>query len=134
MLGAVGPLIVLSGPTGVGKSTVGSLVAAEFSRSVHLRADDLMASVVGGFVDPNLAEAEPQRAVSEKIVACRAGGLSCAVTLEARQRMVVREPIEPISGHFASASNMGQSATGCLTVSSFLRSFRHVRRERRRRR
>jgi hypothetical protein len=40
--------------------------------------------------------------------------------------MVVQEPIEPIGGHFFKASNMGHSATGCLTVSSFLRSFRRV--------
>ena len=73
MLGAVGPLIVLSGPTGVGKSTVGRLVAAEFARSVHLRADDLMASVVGGFVDGHLFPAS----VAGLAAACSERGLSC---------------------------------------------------------
>lgn len=48
--------------------------------------------------------------------------------------MVVRKPIEPVGGHFFKASNMGQSATGCLTVSSFLKSFRQVRRHGRLRR
>jgi hypothetical protein len=48
--------------------------------------------------------------------------------------MVVREPIKPINGHFFKSSITGQSATGCLTVSSFLRSFRQVRKQTRQRR
>jgi hypothetical protein len=39
---------------------VSRLVAAAFDRSVHLQADDLMACVVSGWVDPNLPEAAPQ--------------------------------------------------------------------------
>jgi predicted kinase len=57
---AAGPVIVVAGPTGVGKSTVSRLVATAFDRSVHLQADDLMASVVNGWVDPNGAEAARQ--------------------------------------------------------------------------
>ena len=55
-----GPLIVVSGAPGVGKTTISHLVAAAFERSVHLRADDFMASVVSGWVDPNLPEAAAQ--------------------------------------------------------------------------
>ncbi|MCU1430777.1 MAG: shikimate kinase, partial [Actinomycetia bacterium] len=55
-----GPIIVVSGPGGVGKSTVSHLIAAAFDRSVHLQTDDLMASVVKGWVDPNLPEAGHQ--------------------------------------------------------------------------
>jgi predicted kinase len=58
--GATGTVIVVTGPPGVGKSTVSHLVAAEFERSVHLRADDVMASVVSGWVDPNGPEAGAQ--------------------------------------------------------------------------
>jgi predicted kinase len=57
---ATGTVIVVSGSPGVGKSTVSRLVAAEFERSVHVRADDVMASVVSGWVDPNLPEAGAQ--------------------------------------------------------------------------
>ena len=55
-----GTIIVVTGPTGVGKSTVSHLIAAEFERSVHLRADEIMGSVVSGWVDPNLPEAQAQ--------------------------------------------------------------------------
>ena len=55
-----GPVIVVSGLSGVGKSTVSRLVAGAFDRSVHLQADDVMASVVRGWIDPNLPTAAPQ--------------------------------------------------------------------------
>jgi predicted kinase len=55
-----GPLLVITGPTGVGKTTVSRLVAATFERSVHLKGDEFMAAVVSGWVDPNLAEANEQ--------------------------------------------------------------------------
>ena len=55
-----GPVIVVSGAPGVGKTTVSKLVASAFERSVHLRDDDFMAAVVNGWVDPNLPEAAAQ--------------------------------------------------------------------------
>jgi hypothetical protein len=55
-----GPMIIVSGPSGVGKSTVSRLIAAAFDRSVHLKTDDLMASVVSGWLDPNRPEAKSQ--------------------------------------------------------------------------
>jgi hypothetical protein len=57
---AHGAVIVVSGPGGVGKSTVSHLIAAAFDRSVHLNTDGFMASVVSGWVDPNLPGAERQ--------------------------------------------------------------------------
>jgi predicted kinase len=58
---AVGaPLIVVSGASGVGKTTVSRLVAAEFDRSVHLETDVFMASIVNGWIDPNAPEAGAQ--------------------------------------------------------------------------
>ena len=53
-------IIVVSGPGGVGKATIAHLVASAFERSMHLNADDLMSSIVSGWVDPNLPEAEHQ--------------------------------------------------------------------------
>jgi predicted kinase len=53
-------MIVVSGPVGVGKTTVSRLVAAEFDHSVHLHIDDFMAAIVSGWVDPNAPEAAAQ--------------------------------------------------------------------------
>ncbi len=55
-----GPILIVSGAPGAGKSTVSRLVAVAFDRSVHLQTDDLMASVVSGWVDPNSSEADSQ--------------------------------------------------------------------------
>ena len=53
-------MIIVAGPAGVGKSTVGCAVAAAFDRSVHLKVDDLLASIVSGWVDPNAPEGDAQ--------------------------------------------------------------------------
>jgi tRNA uridine 5-carbamoylmethylation protein Kti12 len=67
-----GPVIIVSGAPGVGKSTVSRLVAAAFDRSVHLQIDDLLASVVSGWVDPNLPEAEEQNETIGAVLAVSA--------------------------------------------------------------
>lgn len=46
------PIVLLTGPPGGGKSTVGRLVAGAFERSIHIEADVVRESIVGGFVEP----------------------------------------------------------------------------------
>ena len=46
------PIVLLTGPPGGGKSTVGRLVAEAFERSVHIEADVVRESIVGRFVAP----------------------------------------------------------------------------------
>jgi predicted kinase len=58
-----GPIIVVSGPTGVGKTTVSQALAAGFDPSVHIRTDEFLASVVNGYVDPTTPEAAEQNEV-----------------------------------------------------------------------
>jgi hypothetical protein len=69
-------ILVVSGPGGVGKSTIARIVASAFERSMHLNADDLMASVVSGWVDPNSPEAEHQNEAIGGALAVSAMGLA----------------------------------------------------------
>ncbi len=57
------PVLVVSGPSGVGKSTTSRLVATTFPSSVHLRADDFTYAIVSGLVQPSLPEAAHQNEV-----------------------------------------------------------------------
>jgi predicted kinase len=56
-------LLVVTGPSGVGKSTVSRLVASGVTPSAHLRMDEFLFSVVGGWVDPGRPEAAHQNRV-----------------------------------------------------------------------
>lgn len=47
------PIVLLTGPPGGGKSTVGRLIAEAFERSVHIEADIVRESIVGGFIGPS---------------------------------------------------------------------------------
>jgi predicted kinase len=67
-----GAVIIVSGAPGVGKTTVSRLVAGAFDRSIHVRTDDIMASVVSGWIDPNLPEAERQNEAIGGVVAVSA--------------------------------------------------------------
>ena len=54
------PLLVLSGPPGSGKTTVGALVAKEFARSTHVLGDHFYRYIVGDWKDPSKIEAHEQ--------------------------------------------------------------------------
>jgi adenylate kinase family enzyme len=53
-------LILIAGPPGVGKSTVGRLLAEDASTSVHLHTDDLYTWIVRGYIEPWKAESWDQ--------------------------------------------------------------------------
>lgn len=66
------PILVVSGPSGAGKTTVGGLVADSFHPSVHLRTDDFATFVVNGWVDRWLPESAHQSEVMGGAVAVTA--------------------------------------------------------------
>jgi len=74
MSDAAAPVLILSGPSGAGKTTTSRLLAATFDRSVHLRVDDFMPFVVNGWVEPWLPAAEHQNHVL--------GGAAAAAALQ----------------------------------------------------
>jgi hypothetical protein len=77
-------LLILTGPPGAGKTTVGRSVAARFGRSVCIESDWFWSTICNGFVLQWKAEADPQnRAVIRSFVAASArmvaGGYSTVV-------------------------------------------------------
>ena len=54
------PLIVLTGPPGAGKSTVGRLLAQGWDRAVHLHTDDFYAWIASGYIEPWRPESQDQ--------------------------------------------------------------------------
>lgn len=58
-----GLIIVVTGPSGAGKTTVGRRVAGAFDPSVHIRADDFWPCIVSGWVEPWLPESAHQNDV-----------------------------------------------------------------------
>ncbi|WP_031516139.1 AAA family ATPase [Streptomyces sp. NRRL F-5123] len=68
-------IIVVSGPSGVGKSTVaGILAGSRLAPAVHLHTDDFYAAVKQGFVAPYLPEAKEQNEVVTGVIARAAAG------------------------------------------------------------
>ena len=64
MRDAPAPILIVTGPSGVGKTTVSRLVAAAFGeKSAHVRIDDFTRFVVNGWVEPWLPESSHQNEV-----------------------------------------------------------------------
>jgi predicted kinase len=65
-------MLVVTGPSGVGKSTISRRVAATLETSVHVRIDDFTRFVVNGWVEPWLPEAAHQNDVLGRAVVAAA--------------------------------------------------------------
>jgi len=61
-------LLIVTGPPGVGKSTVSRVVASTVDQSAHIPIDDFTRFVVSGWVDPWLPAAAPQNDVLGRAV------------------------------------------------------------------
>jgi shikimate kinase len=69
-------VLLLTGPPGSGKSTVGPLVAGRFDRAATLETDWFFTTIAGGFIKPWLAAADSQNQTLLRACAAAAAALS----------------------------------------------------------
>lgn len=72
------PVLILTGPPGVGKTTVAALLVARFPRAVHLEADRFFGYIRAGYVEPWRPESHEQNSAVMEIVADAAAGYATA--------------------------------------------------------
>jgi tRNA uridine 5-carbamoylmethylation protein Kti12 len=72
------PVLILTGPPGVGKTTAAGILSARSERAVHLEADAFFRFIAGGYVEPWRAESREQNEVVMRIVAGAAAGYASA--------------------------------------------------------
>ena len=63
------PVLILTGPPGVGKTTTAGILAARSSPAVHLEADAFFRFIRSGYVEPWKPESHDQNGLVMKIVA-----------------------------------------------------------------
>ncbi len=68
------PILVLTGPPGVGKSTTAEILAARFSRAVHLESDAFFRFIRSGHVEPWKPGSHEQNQLVMGLVAQAAAG------------------------------------------------------------
>ena len=72
------PILILTGPPGVGKTTVAEILAARSSRSVHLEADAFFRFIHSDYVEPWEPSSHEQNRTVMEIVAAAAAGYAAA--------------------------------------------------------
>ncbi len=72
------PVLILTGPPGVGKTTAAALLAERFPRAVHLEADNFFRYIRSGYVEPWTPESNEQNRAVMGIVARAAAGYAAA--------------------------------------------------------
>lgn len=72
------PLIIVSGPPGSGKTTVGALLAQHWSKSAHVLGDHFFRYIAGGWLDPSTVQANEQNIHVTRISVQAAAGYAGA--------------------------------------------------------
>jgi predicted kinase len=72
------PILILTGPPGVGKTTTAEILAARWPRAVHLESDVFFRFIRSDYVEPWKPESHEQNRVVIDIVADAAAGYAAA--------------------------------------------------------
>jgi predicted kinase len=72
------PVVVLTGPPGVGKTTAARLLSRRSGRGVHLESDAFFRFISSGYVEPWLPESHQQNGVVMRIVGEAAASYAAA--------------------------------------------------------
>ena len=72
------PILILTGPPGVGKTTTAGVVAERSARAVHLESDAFFHFIRSGYVEPWKTESHKQNQIVMRIVAQAASGYAQA--------------------------------------------------------
>jgi predicted kinase len=68
------PILIVTGPPGVGKTTVAGILAARTPHAVHLEGDAFFRFISSGYVEPWKPESHEQNQVVMQVVAAAAAG------------------------------------------------------------
>jgi tRNA uridine 5-carbamoylmethylation protein Kti12 len=72
------PILIVTGPPGVGKTTAAAILAKRSDRAVHLEADHFFRFIRAGYVEPWTPESHEQNRVVMGVVADAAAGYAAA--------------------------------------------------------
>jgi tRNA uridine 5-carbamoylmethylation protein Kti12 len=72
------PILIVTGPPGVGKTTAAGILAARSDQAVHLEADHFFRFIRAGYVEPWTPESHEQNRVVMGVVAAAAASYAAA--------------------------------------------------------
>lgn len=78
MSSRVEPILIVTGPPGVGKTTSAGILAARAEQAVHLEADAFFRFIRSGYVEPWKPESHAQNEIVMQVVASAASGYAAA--------------------------------------------------------
>jgi tRNA uridine 5-carbamoylmethylation protein Kti12 len=77
-LSSAGPILILTGAPGVGKTTVARLLAGRSERAVHLESDRFFHFIASGYIEPWKPESREQNALVMRIIGEAAAAYAAA--------------------------------------------------------